>query len=241
MYSKRLLIAIATLLWGASCTLPWASEPIGQEVNLSFVIRNNLLFLPSATVDGKTGQFLVSTAAARTVLDNHFAAGLPAASWRGVRTLQLTEKEALHFTPVALDLHNVADGIIGADVWGNRAVSIDYASGLLTYQKEGIHPELMTIFRFTAEPRVVVAVDGKQLNAIVDTASPDTLILPRGTAAAGRSHARVQIAGTDFGTLDIRLADVAEPRLGNRILSKFLVTIDYGKHEVGLWRDPRTL
>ncbi len=99
----------------------------------------------------------------------------------------------------------------------------------------------MTIFRFTAEPRVVVAVDGKQLNAIVDTASPDTLILPRGTAAAGRSHARVQIAGTDFGTLDIRLADVAEPRLGNRILSKFLVTIDYGKHEVGLWRDPRTL
>jgi hypothetical protein len=41
--------------------------------------------------------------------------------------------------------------------------------------------------------------------------------------------------------VDIRRADVAAPHVGNRILSKFLVTIDYGRREVGLWRDPRTL
>jgi hypothetical protein len=240
MYSKSLLIA--TLLLCASCsyTPPWANEPIGQEVNLSFVVRNNLVFLPSATIDGKTGRFLLSVANARTGLDSSYAAALPPAASRGERTLQLTEKEALTFTPVQLDLHNAADGILGADVWGNRAISIDYASGLLTYQKEGIHPEMMAIFSFTAEPRVAVTVDGKQVDAIVDTASPDTLILPRGSAKAGRTRARVQLAGTDLGNLDIRLADVTEARVGNRILSKYLVTIDYGKREVGLWRDLRT-
>jgi hypothetical protein len=239
MYSKTLAIAIATTLLLGSCsaTVPWANEPIGEEVNLSFVIRNNLLFLPSATIDGKSGRFLVGVAAARTALDQHFAAALPRS---GEHMLQINEKESLRFTPVEMDLRKVADGIIGADVWGTRAVSIDYTSGLLTYQKEGIHPELMTLFRFTAEPRVNVVVDGKTIPAIVDTASPDTLTLPRGNAAAGRTHARIELAGADLGNLDVKLADVADARVGNRILSKFLVTIDYGKREVGLWRDPRT-
>ena len=241
MYSKRLFTA--TLLLCASCSfhLPWANEPIGEEVNLSFVVRNNLLFLPSATIDGKTGQFLISSAAARTALDERFAARLPPAAGHGERSLQLNEKEAVHFTPVVMDMHKVADGMLGADVWGNRAVSIDYASGLLTYQKEGIHPELMTIYRFSDEPKVMIRVNGKDLAAIVDTASPDTLTLPRGTSPAGRTHAHLVLAGADLGNLDIRLADVTDARVGNRILSKYLVTIDYGKREVGLWRDPRTL
>ena len=243
MYSKTLAIAIATLVCCTSCTitLPWAHEPIGQEINLAFIVRNNLLFLSSAAIDGRPGQFLIGTAEARTAIDSRFAGSLPASLWRGTRSLHLNEKESLRFAPVVIDLHGVADGIIGADVWGTRAVSIDYASGLITYQKEGIHPELMTIYQFMEEPEVIVIVDGKPLKAIVDTASPDTLILPRGSAPAARTHARVQLAGTDFGTIDIRLADVSAPRLGNRILSKFLVTIDYGKREVGLWRDPRTL
>ena len=242
MYSKTLAIAIATMLLLGSCsaTVPWANEPIGEEVNLSFVIRNNLVFLPSATIDGRHGRFLVAAAAAHTALDQQFAAGLPRSPRSAERMLQLNEKESLRFTPVEMDLQKVADGIIGADVWGNRAISIDYTSGLLTYQKEGIHPELMTIFRFTAEPRVNIVVDGKTIPAIVDTASPDTLTLPRGNAAAGRTHARIQLAGADLGTLDVKMADVSDARVGNRILSKFLVTIDYGKREVGLWRDLRT-
>jgi len=47
------------------------------------------------------------------------------------------------------------------------------------------------------------------------------------------------IAGTDFGNVDVKFANVAQPRIGNRLLSKFLISIDYGKREVGLWRDPR--
>jgi hypothetical protein len=238
MYSKTIITAIVSVLLCASCsiTLPWAHEPIGQEINLSFVIRNNLVFLPSATIDGRTGQFLLGTAAPHTVVDRAFAGS------QGSRQMQLEldQKESLRFTPDLIDMHGVADAIVGADVWGTRAISIDYASGLITYQKEGIHPELMTLFRFDAEPRVNIVVDGKEIAAIVDTTSPDTLIVPRGSAPASRTKAHVQLAGTDFGTIDIRLADVSTARLGNRLLSKFLVTIDYGKREVGLWRDPRT-
>jgi hypothetical protein len=84
-----------------------------------------------------------------------------------------------------------------------------------------------------------VVVDGRTMPAILDTASPDTLTLPRGGAPAERRRARVQIAGTDFGEIDIHLAEVSAPRIGNRLLSKFLVSIDYGRHQAGLWRDPR--
>jgi hypothetical protein len=241
MYSKTLIAAIASVLsvlFWASCsiTLPWAHEPIGQEINLAFVIRNNLVFLPSATIDGRSGQFLLGTAAPHTVVDRVFAGNQTSRPMR----LELDQKESLRFTPDLIDMHGVADAIVGADVWGTRAISIDFASGLITYQKEGIHPELMTIFRFDAEPRLNIIVDGKEIAAIVDTTSPDTLVLPRGSAPASRTKAHVQLAGADLGTIDIRMADVSAPRVGNRILSKFLVTIDYGKREVGLWRDPRT-
>jgi hypothetical protein len=238
MYSKTLITAIAIVLVCASCSvnLPWAHEPIGQEINLAFVIRNNLVFLPSATIDGRSGQFLLGTAAPHTVVDRAFAGSQGSRQMR----LELDQKESLRFTPELIDMHGVADAIIGADVWGTRAISIDYASGLITYQKEGIHPELMTLYRYDAEPRVNVIVDGKEIAAIVDTTSPDTLIVPRGSAPESRRKAHLQLAGADLGTIDIRLADVSAPRLGNRILSKFLVTIDYGKREVGLWRDPRT-
>lgn len=237
MYPKTLIAAIAIVLICASCSvnLPWANEPIGQEINLAFVIRNNLLYLPSATIDGRSGQFLLGTAAQHTVVDRAFAGGQGTHPMR----LELDQKESLRFTPELIDMHVVADAIVGADVWGTRAISIDYASGLITYQKEGIHPELMTIFRFDAEPRVNIVVDGKEIAAIVDTTSPDTLIVPRGSAPESRRKAHLQLAGADLGTIDIRLADVSAPRLGNRILSKYLVTIDYGKREVGLWRDPR--
>ena len=43
----------------------------------------------------------------------------------------------------------------------------------------------------------------------------------------------------DFGTIDIAYENVRHARVGNRVLSRFLVTIDYGRKVVGLWRDPR--
>ena len=213
---------------------PWKDEPIGQEVNIAFILKNNLLFLPAATVDGLPGRFLFGSADPQTVLDPKFA---PHAA---THSIQLTRHESVRLAPAILDLHGVGDGIVGADVWSGHAVTIDYRAGLLTYQKEGIHPAGMILFNYADTPMINIAVDGRRISAIVDTASPDTLVLPRGDAPVGRRSARVQIADTDFGNVDVQLADVAAPRIGNRLLSRFLVSIDYGRRQVGLWRDPRT-
>lgn len=239
MYLKfrRLATVTALAIFAAACSsmMPWHDEPIGQEVNIAFVVRNNLLFLPSATIDRRAGQFLFGSANARTVLDSKFASGDVATQ----HSIQLNPRETLRIDPVVADLKGVVDGIVGAEVWGTHAISIDYRAGLLTYQKQGIYPEMMSLYSFSDAPTVNVMVDGRQIPAVVDTASPDTLVLPRGETAAGRRKAHVQVASTDFGGIDVQFADVATARIGNRLLSRFLVSIDYGKKQVGLWRDPR--
>jgi hypothetical protein len=236
MYSKfqwHATCALA-LLFAAACSsaVPWHDEPVGNEVNITFTIQNNLLFLNGASIDGKPGRLLIGSAQPQTVLDPKFADS-------GMHSLQLNQRESLRFTPVGVDLHGVADGIVGNDVWGGHAITIDYRSGLLTFQREGIHPEMMVLYKFSGEPTVNVVVDGHVTSAVVDTTSPDTLILPRTAAGPDRKSAHVQIGDTDFGAVDVRMADVSVPRIGNRLLSRFLVTIDFGKRQVGLWRDPR--
>ena len=37
------------------------------------------------------------------------------------------------------------------------------------------------------------------------------------------------IADTDFGAIDVGYANISRARVGNRLLSRFLVTIDYGQ------------
>lgn len=193
-------------------------------------MRNNLLYIPSATIDGRPGTFVFGSAQATSILDPRFA---HAAS----HTLQLNEKQSVKFTAINADLHGIGDAIIGANAWDSNAVTIDYASGLVTLQREGIHPELMTLFRFVNEPMINVTIDGRVVSAVVDTTSPDTILLP--AASTGRHTAHVQIAGVDFGNVDVRSGGVSQARIGNRLLSKFLVSIDYGRRVVGLWRDPR--
>lgn len=238
MYFKlpRHATCAAAVLFAVACSsgLPWRNEPIGSEVNLAFTLKNNLLFLTSATLDGHAGRFAFGSAQPQTVLDSKFA------SLGSQHSIQLNSRESVRFAPAIADLHGIADGIVGADIWDGHAITIDYRAGLLTFQKEGIHPELMTIYQFADAPMINVVIDGRTTPTIVDTTSPDTLVLPRLGTPGDRRTARVQIAGIDFGTVDVRLADVAAPRVGNRLLSRFLVSIDYGRRQVGLWRDPRT-
>lgn len=220
------------MLLTASCAriLPWRDAPAANEINLAFTLERNLVELQTVRIDNRTGRFLLGSAAPRTILDSSFAG-------RGPHAVQISEKETVRISPASLDLGGVADAILGAETWGHRAISIDYRSGLITYQKAGIHTGLMTLFTYDAEPMIYVTVDGTQVAAVVDTTSPDTLVLPGRTVSRG--NARVSIAGTDFGVVDVQYANVSRARVGNRLLSRFFITIDYGKRMVGLWRDPR--
>ncbi len=225
-------VAAITLLATVSCAryLPWQNEPAAPEVNLAFTLERNLVELQSVRINNRTGRFLLGSAAPRTVVDPRFLG-------RGPYALQLTEKETVRLSPSQLDLGGVADAIIGVEPWRARAISIDYRSGLVTFQKDGIHTGYMKLYRYDDAPMINVNVNGRDVAAIVDTTSPDTLVLPG--AERGRGTARVIIGDTDFGTIDVGYANISRARVGNRLLSRFLVTIDYGKRVVGLWRDPR--
>ena len=237
MYLKKFRTAtfVLTVLCTAACSvkLPWANEPTGQEVNMSFTVDNNLLYIGGAAIDGRAGRFILGSSQPTSVLDAGFARRIGSPSKHALR---LSEKESLPFTAVVADMRGVGDAIIGADVWRAHAVTIDYRAGLITLQREGIHPDLMTLFNFSGQPTINISVDGKSMAAIVDTTSPDTVVLP---GTAGRRAAKIVVAGTDFGKIDVRSGNVEVARVGNRVLSKFLVSIDYGRRVVGLWRDPR--
>ena len=211
---------------------PWRDEPVNEEVNLAFTLEQNLIHLQSVRIDDREGRFILGSAAPRTIVDPKFALGTLRA-----HALQIGERETVRINPAAHDLQGVADAIIGIEAWRNRAISIDYRSGLVTYQKEGLQSGYMEIFRYPAEPMIQVNVNGRDVAAVVDTTSPDTLVLPGRTY--GRGTANVRIGRTDFGTIDVQFANVAQARVGNRLLSRYLVTIDYGRRMVGLWRDPR--
>jgi hypothetical protein len=236
MLSKLVLRATLCFLLAGCRSVPWSNEPVGSEFNLAFRLERNLLYLPTAKINGHSGRFLFASAHAHTVIDPQFASAVGSRQLR----LQLTERESVPLAPVILDLHGLGDALIGAEAWSSHAVTIDYRAGLITYQKQGIYTDGMTLYQFRAEPAVLVDVDGRSITAIVDTTLPDTLLLPRGGAKDDRRQARVSLAGVDFGSVDVALADVARARIGNRLLSRFLVTIDYGRQQVGLWRDPRT-
>lgn len=225
-------VVTATVLLASACSVPrvpWANEPIGDEVNLAFMLERNLIELQTVTIDGRPGRFILGTAAPRTIVDPSFSAT--------ARLMQISEKETVRLSAAPAPLGGVADAIIGADAWHQQAITIDYRLGMVSWQKYGIEPGYMTTYRFDAEPMINVVADGKRFSAIVDTSLPDTLVLP--AKEKSRGTVRVHIAGTDLGDVDVQYANVAVPRIGNRLLAHFLVTIDYGRRIVGLWQDPR--
>jgi len=230
--TRATVAAVALVTLSCARWLPWRDEPVGNEINLAFTLERNLIELQTVRIDSRPGRFILGTAAQRTVVDPRFAHARRRAS-----ALQMSERETVRIEPLAVDLGGVADAIIGAEPWRNRAITIDYRSGLLTYQKEGIKSGYMTLYRYDAEPMINVIVDGREIAAVVDTANPDTIVLPR--TMHGRGTANVRIADTDFGTIDVHYANIARARVGNRLLSRFMVTIDYGQRVVGLWHDPR--
>jgi hypothetical protein len=225
-------IALVFTMLSCSRVQPWRNEPVNEEVNLTFTLEQNLVQLQSVRIDNREGRFILGSAAPRTIIDPRF----PLHRFRS-HVLQVGERATVRIHPAPHDLRGVADAIVGIEAWRNGAISIDYRTGLVTVQKEGINPGLMEIFRYPADPTIQVKVNGRDVAAIVDTTSPDTLVLPG--SVHGRGTANVRIGKTDFGVIDVQYANVSRARVGNRLLSRYLVTIDYRRQMVGLWRDPR--
>lgn len=233
------VVLLVSVLSCSAVHLPWSGEE-PTELNVSFRIQNNLLFPDNVTIQGAEGRFAFATADRRTAIDPQFAARIDPPTSKGY-VIRIGQRRQIAFRALQIPLHQVADALLGADVFPSTAVSIDYRAQLLSFDKNGIHAEGMTISAFGDEPAVDIVIAGRRTTGIVDTASPETLVVPRSLvfAKGDRAAVDVELGGERFFGVDVRVADVREVRIGNRLLSKFLIWIDYKNHRVGLWRDPR--
>lgn len=218
--------------------LPWSNEKPG-ETNAAFHTDRNVIVMDSVTIQHHLGKFIFSTTLPRTVIHPPFAAALGAAGPRGY-SVQFGQRATTYTTAATADLQGAADAVLGVDSWIAPVVAIDYRKGIISFDKTAPVRDDMVISSFEGAPSVAVTVDGRTLQALVDTASPDTLTLPLSYGRAGRGRVSVALGGAVFPSVDIHYADVNEARVGNRLLSKFLVLIDRDRHQVALWRDPRT-
>jgi hypothetical protein len=223
----------AALLLAAALGCSSLGRGDGATTNIAWTFERNLV-LVDATVGGRAGSFIVGTANQRTILDPGFQVDAAA---RGRVGVNLGDRFSATVEPLRSDLGGVADGILGGDVFRRRSLGIDYQRGLLVLG-ERLDPITEGVrFRFTEIPRIRVFVDGAESNAVVDSSSPDTLLLPAGRyGAEGRRTVSLRIGATEFARVDARVAPVDEIRIGNRILAHFLVTVDYPRREVTLWR-----
>jgi hypothetical protein len=224
-----ILVAVSVLLAASCRSLPWRSASV-EAINLAVSIEKNLL-VSSEIVDGRPARVLFGSAHSQTILDDQFAKGT-----NPVR-VELGDRRSAAVRPIVHDLAGVADVLVGMDVWRGRAVTFDYQRQLIAIAASANTPDDFMTYRFEATPAIPVTVDGVSYFAIVDVASPDSLIVPRNGAAQGRREAVVQIGADKFKT-DVLFSDTNHPRMGARILSRYLLRIDYGSREVGLWRRP---
>ena len=231
---------ILAVLLSSGCALirDYRSQPRAEDkISLALTIEDNQLVLSSATLGGQKGKFVLATAAQVSAVDSAFA---ERHFGNGNVELVIGERFTATINPVEADLGIAADALLASDLWSDSTISIDYISGLLTLSRDRVRrPVDMAVFPFQGPPSVSLTIDGKTVRAIVDTSLPDTLVLPRGSRSESRTTARVTLGGRTFEGIDVAWSDTSTPRIGNRILSRFLVIINYGEQWVGLWPDPR--
>lgn len=229
-FNQYRLTTLVLLLIAAGCSL---GRP--ETLHLAWTFDRNLITLP-AVAGGQAGTFVFGSAHPTSVFDQQFTAE---SGRRGVSVV-LGDRYQAVTKPVAMELEELADGILGIDIWRDRSVTVDYRRGLLILGRElepiheGIHHRYETI------PAVPVRIDGREELAVVDTANPDTILLPSSRwGDPRRMPIELTIGEVSLGSVDASVAPVSEIRLGNRVLSRFLVTFDYPRREVTLWPDAR--
>lgn len=222
-----LAFALAGMLLGCQ-----SSAPRGRSTSIAFTLDRNVVRV-SAMVDGAPASLILATALPETLLAPQFA--------RERSSITLGDRFTVRVRPAAApEVAEVADGMLGMDAFRDGVLTIDYHRGLLLVGRDVPPVRDAPRFAFNRIPAVDVSIDGQQRRAIIDTSNPDTLVLPMGPRGVeGRRRVRLTVAGVDFGSVDAAVGPVDAVRIGNRTLTRFLVTIDVARREVSLWSDPR--
>lgn len=216
-----------------SCT---SSLPSGNEKNLAFDIDRNQLVLEQLTIDGHEGRFVAGSIHEQTLVDETFADRHDLA---GQSSAMIMVSSTWHErTDIrVVDMGEEIDAIVGSDLLG-PVIAIDYRNQLITrFTHAPDELEQSKIHRWRATPSYPLKLAGKVELGVIDLASPDTLTVPSSLLegyGCERCRVDVEIGGVHFDDLDILRADVEDIRIGNRVLERFLVVIDYRNRKTTL-------
>ncbi|MDX1584642.1 MAG: hypothetical protein R3338_13680 [Thermoanaerobaculia bacterium] len=222
--------AILALL-AVSCSI----GPIDGELNLAFTIDRNQLLLDGVRIGGDPGRFVAATAFDQTLLDTSWASRRSLSAGRST-VVVMSEKTTDRVDISLIDLSGEIDALIGRDLLGPVTI-IDYQNQLITRRNHVPEPLSTKPFRWKGKPAHPIVMNGKRTIGIIDTAIPDTIVVPKGLMegrSCERCSADVEIAGVHFGDLPVTPADIDRIRIGNRVLRHFLVTIDYPRRTASL-------
>lgn len=219
MLTKKILAATAVLTILSSCSISrrWEGET-PNEANVAFQLESGVPIVVAA-VNNVPARLIISTGRPKSALSAEFRKKIGQSE---EVTLLLGKRTSATIIPETVDLRGLADGIIGIDVLGTETVTLDYRRRLLILSRTRLSRAEK---RFREIPLTSVRVDGRVVNAEVDSAFPDTLIL----SGDGRSRtsARVAVAGIDVGEISVGQRPIATAILGSGLLSRLLVSIDY--------------
>lgn len=225
--SASLLVAASLV---GSCS--W-SAGAKREVNLTFEFQTNLLLI-QADIGTTPASAAIGTTQLQTIIDEELAASR-GISERDSITITLGGRITRPVRAALAPLPPGVDAIIGRDFWRDSVLVLDYRNGLVTMiQEDGIEVAGEQ-HRFRGVPSVPIIVDGKTMRADVDVTIPDTLLLPPWEGTTGRVERTVIIGSDIVGDIDVRHANVSRPRVGNRLLARYLLTIDYARNVVAIW------
>lgn len=219
------MLAMTAALWCGCANWPWLRET--EELNLVVRFDRNVPTV-EGVVAGRAMRFVVGLGQTASVID---PASIESAD---PLVVTLGGRRSLRLQPAALPLQGMADGILGSDAWREKIVTLDYEKRLLSIRTKATDMQDSVRFTYNDIPTISVTIDGRTVPAIVDTAIPDTLLIPASGPVRRERH---QIAiGPDRFLEDVRLGGVTEARVGSRILSRYLVTADDRHRTVSLWR-----
>lgn len=232
--TAAILIAVGVI---AGCSQPQF------ERNVAFRIEKNLPVV-DAEIDGHPVSLVIASALPTSVIGGERAREIGfEPSWRRSRIF-FGNLAGTRVTPMVLELDSVipAQGMLGADAWRGRTLTLDYRRRVAILTPPGPVLEGFYSWSFKGPPRISITLDGIVVPAIIDTALPDTAVVPESLledTGDRRQNVDLEIAGLEFEDLDVLTAPIGDIRIGNRILSHFIVQIDYDHRTVALWPDAR--
>jgi len=218
------------------------SSPLFER-NIAFRIEDNLPVI-DAQLEGHPVRMVIASALPNSVIGGERARAIGYDSSRHRSRIFFGNLAGTKVNPVILELDRAipADGMLGADAWSGRTLTIDYRRRVAILNPPGPIAEGFYSWSFKGPPRISVYLDGILVPAIVDTALPDSAIIPEvllDDEPGRRQNVDIEVAGVRFDDIDVLTAPTGDVRIGNRILSRFLVRIDYDHRTIALWPDNR--